>query len=55
MGALDHQFTRVQVYYIKLERDLRKQSWSQVTKLFNERFETDITIDEIRWAYANIC
>jgi hypothetical protein len=55
MGSLDHQFTKIQLQYIREEREVQRQSWSQVTKLFNERFRTDITIDEIRWAYSNLC
>jgi hypothetical protein len=55
MGSLDHQFTKVQLQYIVREREVQKQSWSLVTKLFNERFDTYLTIDEIRWAYANLC
>jgi hypothetical protein len=55
MGTLDYQFTKVQLQFIREEREVRRQSWSQVTKLFNECFQTCITVDEIRWAYSNLC
>ncbi|KAI9831033.1 MAG: hypothetical protein M1819_005271 [Sarea resinae] len=54
MGALEHQFTKDQLDYINLLREVQKQSWSGVTKAFNAKFSTNITIDEIRWAYSNL-
>lgn len=53
--ALEHQFTQDQLAYITELRERNNQSWGQIKAAFNGRFGTDLTIDEIRWAYSNLC
>jgi hypothetical protein len=55
MGALEHMFTKDQLDQITEWREKETKSWSEVTKLFNDSNDTTVTIDEIRWAYSNLC
>ncbi|KAI9771416.1 MAG: hypothetical protein M1835_006423, partial [Candelina submexicana] len=53
--ALEHQFTQDQLAYITELRERQSQSWSQIKTAFNGRFGTNLSVDEIRWAYSNLC
>ncbi|KAI9809722.1 MAG: hypothetical protein M1825_000155 [Sarcosagium campestre] len=55
MGALEHTFTKDQLDLIVELRERERLSWSVITRTFNQTCSLNLSIDEIRWAYSNLC